>query len=123
MVTRHIARWCWRLLALASVALAVVGALLPVLPSVPFLLVAAWAAGKGWPQLEAWLLAHPRYGPPIQRWRDHGAVSRGAKWAATLGMLGSTLLIALSGLPLALKIGAPALMAAVAGWLWKRPEV
>ena len=70
---RATARWLWRVLALLSLALAIAGAVLPVLPTVPFLLVAAAAAGRGWPQLEAWLLAHPRYGPPIRRWRERGA--------------------------------------------------
>jgi uncharacterized membrane protein YbaN (DUF454 family) len=85
--------------------------------------VAAWAGGRGWPQLEAWLLAHPRHGPPIRRWRDHRAVPRRAKWFASVTMLVSTALIALSSAPLAVKVGIPLLMAAVATWLWRRPEV
>jgi uncharacterized protein len=59
----------WRALAVVCVALGLVGMFLPVLPTVPFLLVAAWAAGKGWPRLETWLLDHPRFGPTIRRWR------------------------------------------------------
>jgi uncharacterized membrane protein YbaN (DUF454 family) len=101
----------------------VLGAFLPVLPTTPFLLVAAWAAGRGWPQFEAWLLAHPRFGPPIRRWRDHRAVPRSAKWAASLTMLASTALLAASGAPLAAKLAVPAFMAAVAWWLWRRPEI
>jgi uncharacterized protein len=112
----------WRALALACVGLGAVGAVLPGLPTVPFLLVAAWAGGRGWPALEARLLAHPKYGPDIRRWRDHGAVPRRAKWAASLMMVLSAGVLALSALPLALKIGVPAFMACVAVWLWRRPE-
>lgn len=112
----------WRSLAVVCVALGFIGIVVPGLPTVPFLLVAAWAGGKGWPQLEAWLLAHPRHGPAIRRWRDHGAVPRRAKWAASAMMLVSTVLIALSSAPLALKVGVPAVMAVVAIWLWRRPE-
>lgn len=112
----------WRALALACVALGATGAVLPGLPTVPFLLVAAWAGGKGWPALEARLLAHPRYGPDIRRWRDHGAVPRRAKWVASLMMLASSAVIAVSALPLAAKLGLPAFMAVVALWLWRRPE-
>lgn len=113
----------WRTLALANVALALLGAVLPVLPTVPFLLVAAWAGSKGWPQLETWLLEHPKHGPAIRRWRDHGAVPRRAKWVASAMMLASTAILAFSGVPLWTKIAVPAFMATVAAWLWMRPEV
>jgi hypothetical protein len=113
----------WRALALVCTVLGIVGAFLPLLPTTPFLLVAAWAGGKGWPQLEAWLVAHPRWGPPIRRWRHHRAVPRSAKWLASATMLVSVAAIAVSGAPLALKLGVPLFMLAVASWLWRRPEV
>jgi uncharacterized membrane protein YbaN (DUF454 family) len=112
----------WRVLAVACVVLGVVGAFLPVLPTVPFLLVAAWAAGKGWPRLEAWLLEHPRYGATIRRWRERGAVPRRAKVAASGMMLLSATVLVWSPVPVWAKWAVPALMAAVALWLWQRPE-
>jgi len=112
----------WRVLTLASLALGIVGVVLPLLPTTPFLLVAAWAAGRGWPQFEAWLLAHPRLGPPIRHWRERRAVSRSAKWLASAAMLTSVALVALSGAPSALKFALPAFLFAVAWWLWRRPE-
>lgn len=123
MLTRLAALIFWRTLALVSVALGIVGVVLPGLPSVPFLLVAAWAGGKGWPQLEAWLLNHPRHGPGIRRWRDHRAVPRRVKWIATITMLSSTALLAMSSVPFHAKWGVPAFMALVAIWLWTRPEI
>ncbi len=113
----------WRLLAGVSVLLGLIGVFVPGLPTVPFLLLAAWAGGKGWPALEAWLLNHPRHGPAIRRWRDHRAVPRRAKWAASATMALSVVLIALSGAVLWLKIGMALFLAAVATWLWRRPEV
>ena len=112
----------WRALALVCVGLGLIGVFLPGLPTVPFLLVAAWAGGRGWPALEAWLLAHPRHGPAIRRWRDHRAVPRRAKWLASATMVVSTVLIVLSGAHWALKLGMVLFLAAVAGWLWRRPE-
>jgi uncharacterized membrane protein YbaN (DUF454 family) len=112
----------WRALALVCLVLGIVGVFLPVLPTVPFLLVAAWAGGRGWPRLERWLLQHPTYGPPIRRWREKGAVPRRAKWLASVMMLGSAVTIVLLPLHIALKIGVPAVMLAVALWLWARPE-
>lgn len=123
MVRRVIALLWWRTLAVLSVALGVVGAFVPVLPTVPFLLLAAWAGSKGWPALEAWLLAHPRHGPAIRRWRDHRAVPRRAKWLASATMSASVVLVLLSGAHWALKLGMVAFLAAVAGWLWRRPEI
>ena len=116
------ARLMWRVLAVLALVLAVIGAVLPVLPTVPFLILAAWAGGKGWPALEAWLLNHARFGPGIRRWRERGAVPRRAKWLATVMMSGSAVMLALSPAPLAVRIGVPAAMAAVAIWLWRRPE-
>lgn len=112
----------WRALAVACLALAVLGALLPLLPSVPFLLAAAWAGSKGWPQLERWLLDHPRHGPAIRRWRDQRALPRRAKWLATFMMAASGALLVASPLPSWLKLAAPAAMLAVALWLWRRPD-
>ena len=121
MLTRLATLVVWRSLALLCLLLGVVGVFLPLLPTTPFLLLAAWAASKGWPALEVWMLAHPRWGPPIRRWRDHRAVPRGAKWMATIGMSGSALLAA-SPAPLAIKLAVPVLLVGVGGWLWRRPE-
>lgn len=123
MIRRPVAVALWRVLAILCVAIALLGAVLPVLPTVPFLLVAAWAGGRGWPQLERWILDHPSHGPAIRRWRDHGAVPRRAKWIASLMMLGSATMLAIAPVPLWLKIAVPGVMASVATWLWLRPEV
>ncbi len=112
----------WRTLAMLCLLLGLVGVFVPGLPTVPFMLLAAWAGSKGWPTLETWLLNHPRHGPPIRRWRDHRAVPRRAKWLASASMVVSVLLIALSTAPVALKVGSALLLASVAWWLWMRPE-
>ena len=122
MVTRWAVLVMWRALALVSTALGIAGVFLPILPTTPFLLVAAWAAGTGWPQFEAWLLAHPRLGPPIRRWRDHRAVPRSAKWAAVASMLLSAALLWWSAASLAIQLGVTLFLLAVAAWLWRRPE-
>jgi uncharacterized protein len=95
---------------------------LPVLPTVPFLLLSAWAAGRGWPSLEARLLAHPTYGPPIRQWRERGAVPRRAKWLATVMMLGSATVLWWSPIPPWVRAVVYLLLVSVALWLWRRPE-
>lgn len=119
---RWVIKLGWRLLAVLSLKLALLGIPLPGLPTVPFILLAAWAAGKGWPELEDWLLRHPRYGHSIRAWRREGAVSRRAKWLATAMMLGSVTLTVLSPVPVFMKVVLPLFLAVVAIWLWLRPE-
>ena len=117
-----VARWCLLALAVLSLALGIAGMFLPVLPTVPFLLLAAWAASHSSPRLSHWLESHPRLGPPITEWRHHGVVSRRAKWAATAAMTTSALVMLLL-LPRHWAVLAGlAAMACVLAWLWLRPE-
>lgn len=112
----------WRVIAALSLLLGLIGIPLPGLPTVPFVLLSAWAAGKGWPSLEQKLLLHPTLGPPLQRWRSHGIVPRKAKVLASLMMLLSIILIQFSAASLWLRIGVPLFLLCVAIWLWRRPE-
>ena len=59
----------WRVLAVTSLVLGLIGVVLPGLPTVPFLPISAWAASRGWPRLERWQLEHARHGPVVARWR------------------------------------------------------
>jgi len=68
-------------------ALGVIGAFLPVMPTTIFIILAAWCFGRSSPRLERWLLAHPRFGPSLTAWRREGAIPRRAKAYATGGML------------------------------------
>lgn len=115
----------WRTLAVVSLLLAAIGAFLPVMPTVPFVLLAAWAASQGWPRLEAWLLRHRTFGPHIHHWRLHGAVSRKAKWFASGALAFSA--VSLQFMPLPswaewARWGAPLVFVAVLLWMWRRPE-
>lgn len=112
----------WRALALISLVLGIIGIPLPVLPTVPFILLSAWSAGKGWPALEQRLLAHATLGPPIVAWRQYGVVPRRAKYLASAMMLLSALLLLLSAAPLVLKWLLPCFLLLVGMWLWQRPE-
>lgn len=112
----------WRSIAIFALLLGLIGLLLPIMPTVPFLLVAAWAGGKGWPVLEAKLLAHPKYGPQILAWREHGVVKRRPKVIAIVMMSGSAIMLSLSPVAIVIKVAVIAIMASVAIWLILRPE-
>lgn len=112
----------WRLLAVVSLVLGFIGVALPIVPTVPFLILAAWAGGKGWPALEARLLAHPYCGEHIRRWRERRAIPRRAKLMATVMMLISSLGLQFTFAPQWVKVAVPVCLALVAFWLWSRPE-
>jgi uncharacterized membrane protein YbaN (DUF454 family) len=108
-------------LGVTSLMLGVIGAFLPVLPTVPFVLLAAWCFGKAHPAWEARLLSHPTYGPPIRAWREHGAIPLRAKQIATLMMTCSGVLTALT-LPGWWRVAPSAAMLLVCAWMWTRPS-
>lgn len=84
-------------LAYGFVGLGAVGAVLPVMPTTPFLLVALWAAARSSPRLRFRLYRHPRYGRALRAWQRHGAVPARAKLAACLLMVASLLVLWFTG--------------------------
>jgi uncharacterized membrane protein YbaN (DUF454 family) len=120
-------RWAWWCLAWTCLALGVVGLFLPVMPTTVFILLAAFAASRGSEKLHRALLSHPHFGPLIRHWRTHGAVPRHAKRLATWAMLAAavftiTMMSLLAPGHWWLWAVPVLFMAAVAIWLWQRPE-
>lgn len=79
-------RFWWKLAGIVAVALGVIGIVLPILPTTPFLLLAAFCFDRGSPALHNWLIEHNLFGPIIKNWRDYGAVPKSAKTAAVVFM-------------------------------------
>lgn len=67
------------MLAYVCVGLAMVGVVVPGIPTFPFLLLAAWSAARGSKRLHDWLYAHPRFGQSLIDWEQKRAVSRRVK--------------------------------------------
>ena len=117
-----ITRLLWWLLAYASLGLGIVGIVVPGLPTVPFVLLSAFAAARGSRRLHAWLLADRRFGPMIRDWEREGAVSRRAKRLA-IGMMALCAAVMFLTAPTWwMAATGTAFMAIVAAWLWRRPE-
>lgn len=115
-------RWAWLLLAYVALALGIIGIAVPGLPTTPFVLLAAYAAARGSRRLHDWLLAHRTFGPMIDAWEREGAISRRAKWTATILMAAcAAIMFAVAPRVLYAAIGT-ATMVVVAAWMWRRPE-
>ena len=84
-------------IGLISVALGVIGMALPLLPTVPFLLLAAVCFAKSSDRAHLWLTTHPRLGPPIEDWRAHGAIRPSVKRISLATIVASFALPALLG--------------------------
>lgn len=98
--THHfITRPIWVLLGSLSLGLGVIGIPLPVLPTTPFILLAAFCFGKGSPRLRHWLENHPTFGKPILTWEDHGAIAPRHKRMAAVMMAATFGLSLVLGLP------------------------
>lgn len=120
--TRCHGAWPHRLLGSGAVCLAFAGVVLPLLPTTPFLLVAAWAFARSSPRLDAWLRAHPHLGPPLAAWEQRRAIPRKAKAIAGVSLPVSWLLLWSGGAPVAISVAAGAVMLAAGVWILTRPS-
>ena len=103
------------------IGLAIVGAILPLMPTTVFVILAAYCFARSSPALERRLLEHERFGPHIVRWREKGAISRGGKHAAAAAFAVSIVLaLVFVRLPWSLLPVAAAVI--IGGWIWTRPE-
>lgn len=108
-------------LGFLSLGLGTIGAFLPLLPTVPFVILAAFCFARSSPTLEARLLDHRHFGPHIRAWRERGAISRRGKKAALAAFTFSAVLALLfSPFPWCLVPIAAALIGGT--WIWTRPE-
>lgn len=115
-------RWLLRLLAVLSLGMALIGVVVPGLPTTEFVLLSAWAAARSSPRLHAWLLGHRLFGPMLHNWGNGRRVARRAKWAATVSMSLCALLMWHS-IPHPGPVAVVVLcMACGLVWLWRRPE-
>lgn len=109
-------------LGCASVACAVAGVVLPLVPTTPFLLLAAFAFARSSPRLHAWLLRHPNFGPLIENWRRHGSISRRVKITTVVVMVAAVLATVLFGFPLWVAAVQTTVLAASATFILTRPS-
>ena len=119
---RRVGALIYRAIGWAAVGLATAGVFLPVLPTTPFLLVAAWAFAKSSPELAERLRNHPRFGPFLRDWHERGAVPVKAKATAIVLMTASFGILTLTTRNVWILAGVGATLTAVAIYLVTRPN-
>lgn len=106
-----------------SLGCGVLGIFLPLLPTTPFVLLAAFCFSKGSDSLHRWLLSQKTFGPLIRDWQEHGVIRRHVKGTSTV------LIVLLMGypilfrpMPIRLKIALSLVGMGVIGFIWSRPS-
>ena len=80
-------RWCLMALGWLAFATGIVGIVLPLLPTTPFMLLAAALFARSSPRFHGWLLAHPWFGPPILDWLQYRGIRRHTRRRAIIFIL------------------------------------
>lgn len=117
--------WRWLMIALGWIALAVgvIGIFVPLLPTTPFVLLAAFLFSKGSERLHLWLRDHPRLGRYVRDWETEQVIPPIGKYASTLMMVPSVgWVLVTRDLPLGLSGGMAATVIAVLWFIWSRPS-
>jgi uncharacterized membrane protein YbaN (DUF454 family) len=92
-------RWVFFSLGWIFFGLGILGALLPVLPTTPFMLLALWAFSRSSPRFHDWLYHHRVFGPPLRRWKEERVIPRWVKVVAFASMAASTLYVVVFARP------------------------
>ncbi|MES1147163.1 MAG: YbaN family protein [bacterium] len=102
-------------------ALGIIGAFLPGVPTTIFVILAAGCFANSSPKFEAWILDHPRFGPSVRNWRKNKAMPLSAKLMASGGMAFGALSFWLLPISIKWKVSLWIVLAACLLYVWTRP--
>ncbi len=114
-------RTIWFLGGAIATAFGAVGVVLPILPTTPFILLAAFCFARSSRRCHAWLIQHRTFGPLISNWTEHGAIDRRAKTFAVLSMVAVFVLSLVLGAPRFALILQAVILLMAGGFVLSRP--
>lgn len=115
-------RFVWALLGLISVAIGLAGIILPLVPTVPLMILAAFFFARSSERLHNWLITHPQFGPAIVDWQENGAIHPKGKKIATVSIAIVFLISLILGLRPLILIIQGVTLCAVLLFIWTRPD-
>lgn len=115
-------RLFWLCLGCICVALGTLGVFLPLLPTTSFMLVAAYSFARSSKRLHHWLLTHKVFGPLINDWQTHRAISTRAKIMSVLSMVAVVGISAIFQAPYFVIVIQIVVLSCVAIFLLSRPK-
>ncbi|MCE0495905.1 YbaN family protein [Vibrio salinus] len=116
-------RWIYKLIAVISLGMAVLGIILPGLPATEFILLAAWAAAKGSPRIHSWIMSWSYCREIVENWQNGKVVSRKNKIHSALSMTACFVILLIAGVPQTFVIIALLGMLVGSYFIWIRPEL
>lgn len=106
-----------------ALVMAIIGALLPLMPTTIFLIISAFCFARSSEKLHQWLLEHPVFGPILSNWEEHRAISRKSKMTAGIAMILTVIISFAFGVaPIIIGIQA-IILSAVFAFIVTRPEI
>ena len=119
----HLKRSTYFVLGASSLLCGIVGIFLPLLPTTPFVLLAAFCFSRSSERVHQWLLNNRYFGKIISDWETHGVIRTRTKWIATLSIVILASYPVLFMIPILwLKIVTVATLLCVMLFIWTRPS-
>lgn len=115
----------WLFIALGWLALGIgtIGIFVPLLPTTPLVLLAAFFFSKGSTRLHQWLTNHPSIGHYVRDWEAEQVIPPIGKWASTLTMVPMvSWVIAVREIPVLLEAMMATTVIAILCFIWSRPS-
>ena len=110
-------------LGFLSLLLGIIGLFLPIMPTTPFVILAAWFFQKGSEKLHQWLISQPYFGPAIHQWQSQGLISKQAKITSiTLITISFSWVLITRPLPIIFKIIMATLGLGICFYIGSRPS-
>jgi hypothetical protein len=115
-------RIVWAALGLFCVGLGMLGVILPLLPTVPFMLLAAFCFARSSERLHNWLLSHRQFGPAVIDWQERGAINPRIKRISSIAIVAVFTLSLVLGVKTFVLALQAVVLSCVLLFIWTRPN-